>query len=203
MEMKMKNRSNAFAGNIVCCCLIAFMLLISGGCSSLKVIETWNKPTLQAHKYQKILVLGVARDEGKRATFENLVADELGRRDVQAVPANTIIPFLDMDNTTRSAVVAAVKKSGCDAVLTTRAMAAGETNVVRQEGQSAYVYGANAMASHYDFLRATLQTSMYDVATGELLWSATISTFDAHKVPRVSRDLGEYFFSELRGKGLL
>ena len=197
----MKNRSSAFAANAICCCLAAFILLISGGCSSLKVVETWHKPALKEHRYQKILILGVARDEGKRATFENLVADELSRHDLQAVPANTIIPFLDMDNTTRSAVVAAVKKSGCDAVLTTRAMAAGET--VSQGGQSAYIYGSNAMASHYDFLRATLQTSMYDVATGELLWSATLNTFDAHKVPRVSRDLGEFFFRELRGKGLL
>lgn len=203
MEMIMKNRWNVSIAKTLCCSLIAFVLLISGGCSSLKVVETWHKPAIQGHRYQKILILGVARDEGKRATFENLVADELGRRDVIAVPANTIIPFLDMDNTTRSAVVAVVKKSGCDAVLTTRAMTAGETNVVSQGGQSAYVYGANVMASHYDFLRATLQTSMYDVATGELLWSATVTTFDAHQVPRVSRDLGEFFFSELRGKGLL
>jgi len=203
MEMIMKNRRNAFAANALFCCLAAVILLISGGCSSLKVIETWHKPALQVHRYQKILILGVARDEGKRATFENLVADELNRRDVHAVPANTIIPFLDMDNTTRAAVVAVVKKSGCDAVLTTRALAAGETNTVSQGGESAYVYGANARDSHYDFLRATLQTTMYDVATGELLWSATVNTFDAHKVPRISRDLGGFFFSALRGEGLL
>jgi hypothetical protein len=202
LELEMIRIRKVVAARLLFSFLTAFTLLIAGGCSSLKVLETWQKPAVQAHRYQKILILGIARDENKRALFENLVVDELRLQQVTAVPGNAVIPFLNMDNTTRAAIVAAVKKSGCDAVLTTRAMAVGSTTVT-QGGDGAYVYGANIRSSHYDFLRATLQTSLYDVATEELLWSSTVSSSDAHEVPRVSRELGQYFFKSLRHSGLI
>jgi hypothetical protein len=187
---------------LVIYCLFIITLLTSVGCSSLKVIETWHKPAGQEHRYKKVLILGIARDEGKRGTFENLVADELSKHQVVAVPANTIIPVLNMDKTTHAAVVAIVKASGCDAVLTVRAMAAGEAYVT-QGGESAYVYGANILSSHYDFIHATLQSSLYDVATETLMWSSTITTTDADATARVSREMGRFFFDNLRRDGLL
>lgn len=183
-------------------CLALFTLLLSGGCSSIHVMETWHKPAIQGQRYQKILILGVSRDENVRGTFENLVADELSKRQVLAVPANTIIPVLNMDKTTREEVAAIVKASGCDAVLTTRAMKVGES-IVTQGGQSAYIYGANALSSHYDFKKATLQISMFDVATEALVWSATVTTSDGDATAKVSRDLGTFFFESLRRDGLL
>jgi hypothetical protein len=107
-----------------------------------------------------------------------------------------------MDNTTRANVVALVKASGCDAVLTTRALKVGES-AVSQGGQSAYIYGANALASHYDFKKATLQISMFDVATEALVWSATVTTSDGDATAKLSRDMGKFFFDNLRRDGLL
>lgn len=198
----MGRSENSTTARIFCSCLAVITLLISGGCSSINVSETWHKPAAQGHRYQKVLILGVARDENMRGTFENLVADELSKRQVLAVAANTIIPVLNMDKTTRADIVAAVKASGCDAVLTTRAMKVGES-VVSQGGQSAYIYGANALSSHYDFKKATLQISMFDVATETLVWSATVTTSDGDATAKVSRDLGKFFFESLRRDGLL
>ena len=186
----------------LCCCLAAGMLLVSGGCASIKVMETWHKPAVPAHRYQKILILGIARDDNKRSTFENLAANELSKHQVLAVPGNTIIPVVNMDKVTRTELAAAVKSSGCDAVLTVRALAVGSSTVT-QGGQSAYIYGANVAASHYDFEKASLQINMYDVATEELVWSATVTTSDGDSVAKVSRDLGAFFFETLRRDGLL
>ena len=190
------------AAQFLCCCLAVIMLLAVGGCSSINVMETWHKPAVQGHRYQKIMILGIARDENMRSTFENLAADELSKHQVVAVPANTIIPVLNMDKTNRADIAAIIKASGCDAVLTTRALKVGES-VVSQGGQSAYIYGANAMSSHYDFKKATLQISMFDVATEALVWSATITTSDGDATAKVSRDLGKFFFENLRRDGLL
>ena len=66
--------------------MAVIMLLFSGGCSSLKVVESWHKPAVEGRHYQKVMILGIARDEGKRSTFENLVADELSKHHVVAVP---------------------------------------------------------------------------------------------------------------------
>lgn len=187
---------------IVHCCLAFITLLATGGCSSINVMETWHKPAVQGHRYQKIMILGIARDENMRSTFENLAADELSKQQVVAVPANTIIPVLNMDKTSRTDIAALVKASGCDAVLTTRAMKVGES-IVTQGGQSAYIYGANTMSSHYDFKNATLQVSMFDVATEALVWSATVTTSEGDATAKVSRDLGKFFFESLRRDGLL
>ena len=187
---------------VLCSCLAVIVLLAVGGCSSINVMETWHKPAVEGHRYKKIMILGISRDENMRSTFENLAADELSKRQVQAVPANTIIPILNMDKTTRAEVVAIVKASGCDAVLTTRALKVGES-VVSQGGQSAYIYGANALSSHYDFKKATLQVSMFDVATGALVWSATVTTSDGDATAKISREMGKFFFENLRRDGLL
>lgn len=197
----MRNYGQTSAARTVCCCLVAIVLLISGGCSSLKVVETWHKPALQGHAYKKILILGVARDNNRRQIFEDIVVAELRRHQVDAVPGNTIIPEMNPDKYVRAEVVAAVRASGCDAVLTTRALAVGGNNVA-QAGQS-FVYGADNMSAHYDFLKATLQSNLFDAATEELVWSSTVSTFDADQATRVSRDLGLFFFESLRRDGFI
>jgi uncharacterized protein YceK len=186
----------------LCCFLAIFMVLAAGGCASIHVMETWHKPVVQGQRYQKTLILGIFRDENMRSTFENLAANELSKHQVLAVPGNTIIPVLNMDKANRADIVAAVKASGCDAVLTTRAMKVGESSVT-QGGQSAYIYGSNALASHNDFKLATLQISMYDVATEALVWSATVTTSDGDATAKVSRELGRFFFDSLRRDGLL
>lgn len=190
------------SARVLCCCLVVIAVLISGGCSSINVMETWHKPAVQGHRYQKILILGIARDENMRSTFENLAADELSKHQIQAVPANTIIPVLNMDKAVRADIVAAVKSSGCDAVLTTRALKVGES-AVSQGGQSAYIYGVNSLSSHYDFKKATLQISMFDIASEALVWSATVTTSDGDETAKVSRDMGKFFFENLRRDGLL
>jgi len=187
---------------ILCCCLAVTMLLSVGGCSSLKVVETWNKPAVQGHRYQKILILGIARNENYRKMFEDIVVAELRRNQVSAVQGYTIIPELNPDKTTRAEVVAAVRTSGCDAVLTTRPLSVGDSSVT-QGGQGGYIYGANPMASHYGFLQAKLQTILYDSVTEEVVWSSTIKTSDADNKARVSHDLGRFFFESLRRDGLI
>jgi hypothetical protein len=184
---------------IVCCSLIASLLLITGGCSSLKVVETWHKPAVETQRYQKIMILGINRDENRRRLFENIVVGEFGKQKVVAVAGHTYIP--DMDKTSHEAIVAAVRAAGCDAVLTTRPQSVGDTKV-SQGGEKGSIYGAGARNS-YDFLSATLQTNLYDSKTEAMVWSATITTFDADHEVRVSRELASFFFENLRRDGFL
>ncbi len=172
------------------------------GCTSLKVVETWNKPAAQVHK--KIMILGIGSDETKRKLFENIIVDELRHRMIAAVASHTILP--DLDKTDRAGVVAAVHANGCDAVLTTRVLVKGDGTVSQQlpSGDSVgYVYGASPMTTYGDFLKATLQANLYDAKTEELIWSATFKTSDADRPARVSRDLGKFFFEALRKDGLI
>lgn len=181
------------------CGLIAALLT---GCANLKVVETWHKPAAKTHS--KIMVLGIGPDETKRKLFENIVVDELRQRLVNAVASHTILP--DLDKTDRAGVVAAVHAAGCDAVLTTRVLVKGDGTVTQAlpSGDSlGYVYGAAPLTTYGDFLKATLQANLYAAKTEEVVWSATFKTFDADRPAKVSRELGKFFFEDLRKNGLI
>lgn len=185
---------------LVLCFFIAATLL--SGCSSLKVVETWHKPAARPHT--KIMILGIGADETKRKLFENIIVDELRHRMINAVASHTILP--DLDKTDRAGVVAAVHANGCDAVLTTRVLAKGDGTVSQSlpSGDSlGYVYGAAPLTTYGDFLKATLQASLYVAKTEEVVWSATFKTFDADRPALVSRELGKFFFESLRKDGLI
>jgi len=191
------------AARIFSFCQIVIMLVMLAGCSSLKVMETWHKPASQGHRYQKLMVLGIGNDETLRKTFENIVVDEFRRALVTAVASHAILP--DLEKTDREGVVAAVHAAGCDAVLTTRAMSVGDSSVTQQgpNGTVGVVYGAAPMANRQGFLKATLQSSLFDAASTELVWTATVKTDDADREARVSRDLAKFFLEQLRKDGLL
>lgn len=186
-----------------CFCTIAMMLVMVSGCSSLKVMETWHKPAGQGQPYHKLMILGIGHDENVRKMFENIVVDELSRGLVSAVASHTILP--DLDKTNREGVIAAVKAAGCDAVLTTRAMSVGDSSVTQQgpNGTVGVVYGAAPVANRYNFLKATLQSSLFDAGSTELVWTATVKTVDADREARVSRDMAKFFLEQLRRDGFL
>lgn len=188
------------AVRIACCCLIACMLLMLGGCSSLKVVESFSKPAKQAHAYKKILILGIAKDENIRKIFENIVVEELGKHQVAAVASHTIIP--DLDKTNRDGIIAAVQTAGCDAVLTTRAISAGESSVT-QPGHGGSIYGLSPLTTYGGFRKALLQANLFDAKTEELMWSSTVKTVDAEREAHVSRELSRFYFETLRRDGLI
>lgn len=188
-----------FRLKLLFCLLIGALL---SGCSSLKVVETWQKPAAQGH-YRKIMILGIGHDETKRKMFEDIVVDELRRNMVSALASHTILA--DLDKTNRDGVVAAVKAAGCDAVLSIRPLAVGDSTVSQQgaNGSPGYVYGASPMTTYGNFLKATLQATLYDSKSEELVWSATLQTFDGERLAKVSREMGKFFFETLRKDGLL
>lgn len=184
--------------------LFLFLLgtAVLAGCSSLKVIESWNKPS--AGKYSKIMIIGVAKDETKRRLYENLVVDELRHHMVTAVASHTMLP--ELDKTDRAGIAAAVRSAGCDAVLTTRISSINSTSVTQEQPSGdpmGYVFGTHPATSHGDFLKATLQSNLYDTKTAELVWSTTFKTDIANKEARLSRELGRFYFENLSKKGFL
>jgi hypothetical protein len=195
----MQTLKRTYLLNLLICFFIGTLLT---GCSSLKVVETWHKPAAQG-QYKKVMILGVGSDETKRKLFEDIIVDELRRNMVTAVASHTILP--DLDKTDRDGVVAAVKTAGCDAVLTTRPLSIGDKTVSQQGagGSVGYVYGASPMTTYGNFLKATLQATLFDARSEELVWSATLQTFDGDRLAKVSRDMGKFFFETLRKDGLL
>jgi hypothetical protein len=186
--------------------LLSACLVLLCGCSSIKVIETWNNPAKSGPHYQKLMIVGIGHDESIRAVAENILVEELRRGGVSAVASHTLVK--EIDNAKRDDIVAAVRSTGADAVLTIRPIAKGNTNVT-QGGQSQGIYGTATnvggtfVPAAKTYSDATLQATLYDSASTELVWSATIATYDADRPTRVSRDLAHFFLKSLRRDGFL
>jgi hypothetical protein len=186
-------------------CLIAASLLLTG-CSTIKVVETWNSPKPVAKRYHKLLIVAIAHDENLRGMAENIMVDELRRNGVTAVASHTLVK--EMDNAKRDDIIAAVRSVNADGVISIRAISRGVKDI-SQNGQTEGIYGTvtnvggSPLPGARDYSLATLQSSLYDSATAELVWSATIKTFDAYDVAEVSRDLAKFYLKELRLKGFI
>lgn len=186
-------------------CFMAVLCLLLGGCSSLTVVETWHNQNGPERHYRKLMILGIGQDENRRRLFENIVVDEMGHLGVMAVASHPYVK--DLEKANRDDVVAAVRASGADGVLTARPLSVGDKTVT-QKGAPGGVYGTaaggfSALKPASGYLLATLQTNLYDAASAELVWTATVKTFDAAREARVSRELAQFFVERLRKDGFL
>lgn len=133
------------------------------------------------------------------------MVDELDRHGITAVASHTQVP--DLEKARREDIVAAVRASGADGVITARPVSVGDKTVT-QEGVAGAPFGTAASGygnfdGSKDFLRANLQINLYDGETTGLVWTATIDTFDADRIARVSRDLDKLMAERLRHDGFL
>lgn len=202
----MERRKKFQVSGWVCCLLLGAVMVLLAGCSSLKVVESWQSPAKTNAPYRTLLLVGIANDRNVRTIFENIVADELSRAGVTAVASHNYVK--DLDKAQQEDIVAAVKKIGADAVITARPVAIGDTTVTQQGVPTGGVYGTTgngfySLPGTDTFFKATLQTNLYDAKTTQLVWTATISTYDADDKVRVCRELGRLFAERLRRDGLL
>ena len=201
----MKQHLTALSKTAIISCLLSASLLL-GGCSSIKVVETWKQPTWSNPAFRKPMILAVGYDENRIAIIEDVLVAEMGRGGVTAVAGHNFIPVIK--GSSRDTIVAAVRKAGADAVLSMQVLSRGDSRVT-QGGQSGGIYGtATNVAGSYipaakSYDDAAVQANLYDSATAELVWSATITTYDADREVRVSRDLAKFFLEKLRKDGFL
>lgn len=182
-------------------CLL-FSVLLLGGCSSVQVLETWHSSSATAGAPQKkLLVINLNLDQNVREMYENVVAGEMKDSNIAAVAGHTFVRV--KENYTKADIAAAVKKSGCDAVLTIRGLTTGNQQL-SQQGQGNVLYAEGFIPSSWDdVMTATQQISLFHAETGQLLWSATVKAANDDNKFIESRDMGELLINLLRRDGMI
>jgi hypothetical protein len=181
----------------------ALALLALAGCSSTKITDAWQAPTLHRKQMENVLVVGMTSNVTNRILFE--------RGFVQALKDNGIRATASYDaigdaTPTRDAVTAYVQKSDVRYVIVTRY---GGAEVVKErvpESVRTYYTGPyyptyagywNAYGSTVTMTRdsyvdtkttVVLTTSIYEVKSQELVWVGRSKTFE---VGTIAREAGE------------
>lgn len=169
--------------------LILCLAVSLTACSALvEVKETWRSPKAPPTTYKKLMVIGITKGANLRASFENIFAETLSDHGVAAVPSHTLIG--DLGNTDHLQVQAFAQEAGADAVILTRVLTKSENTEYllatgsvqrrtviesKQTGDSSttlMMSGVGIVPGEMDSAGATLQTSLFDAASTNLVWSA-------------------------------
>ena len=200
--------------------LIPFLAMIAMlcSCASVSMVDTWRNPDIRPARLQKVLVVSITKNDASRRVYEEMLAGELSRQGVQAVPSHTV---LNGDRASWKVLEAAMKQVAAQAVLTVQTIKVEQETVV-QPGTATYpghwyppvypswdLYGYYGSLAHYGpayistYDVATMQVNLFDAATGKLVWAATVESSEPEKVTQVGQDLARAVVKQLSRQGLI
>jgi len=161
--------------------LCLLLIALTAACSPIKTLSVWQEETY-TQPLQKVLIIAVAEKEYIRKQFENVLADQLSKRAVEAIPSNKVMSQIG-SKPDREAVLAIVKKLGVESVIVARSISKEEVvnqhdskdmNIggiaVNNEGWYGYGFGYKSQRE-YDSDLFTVSTRLYDVSSEKPVWS--------------------------------
>ena len=191
--------------------------LLAAGCASTTLQSTWMDPGFTGGPFKKFFVIGLsARDVTTRRLFEDIMVAKLQAAGAQAVPAWQ--NFRDEGQGNEAAMEAAVAQSGADALLMTRLLGIDTRTNVSTVMVPGPVWGPGfgpgpgwwgpysnwqAVPQVTQYQIATAETTLFDVKTHAIVWTATSQTFNPTSVQQEAPGLADAVIGALQARGLI
>jgi hypothetical protein len=166
--------------------------------------------------FNDILVIGISDTELNRRLFEETFTTQLKAAGIKSEVSYKILPQGTKIN--RDTVSAAIKGKNIDAVIVTHLVAVDKETIYRENMDYRPSYGYyNGLYNYYPYVNGyvqqpgyyttadvvTLETSLYEVKTEELVWSAHSRSFAPESAKEVIDDLVKLVIEDLEEKGLI
>jgi hypothetical protein len=193
--------------------IVVALCVAAVGCpsASTSLVRTWRDPGYSGREAKRLLVIGLAPNEGNRKTFEYAVAARLQHMKYEPVTAYDVLPRDRMAD--RETIAAVVKERGIDLVLVSRLVSKHtEAEFVPTAGYATggyYPYYAGGYSRVYapgyvaEREVVYLETNAYDARQERLVWSGTSRTFDHSSIEDVSDSVAEAIASALKDQGVI
>ena len=160
--------------------LCLLLITVAAACSPIKKLEVWKEETYSTHP-QKMLLIAIAKRDRTRRQAENVLANQLVKRGLEAIPSYKVLP--QEEKLDRQAVEAKVRELGFDSVLVARSISQkeitnhqyggvilGGTAVYSNGGWYGYGYGYT-YNREYDSDYFIISNKLYDVDSERPAWS--------------------------------
>jgi len=172
--------------------MLAISLLTS--CASTSMVSKWVDPAYTGGKLGNVLIIGVAKDPLVRRQFEDNFAKDLkGRKtvgtvsylvlpDAAAINVESVTPIVKSQNITHVLVTRLVDKKTVTSYVPPSVTTYAPAYPSYYGGGGWYgYYGASystvvSPGYTYDTQYVSLETNVYDVASGKLIWSGVTET---------------------------
>jgi len=190
--------------------LLALALLALGACATTRPVHEWRSPGYTG-TIDSVLVIAAIDRSTQRRVYEDLFTETIGAHGAEAIPSYTLLT--SGVEITRQQVEAAVRGRAIDAVLVTRLLGIEEvetyhpptTQVYYRSYHSYYQHALTETSPGYyrRFKVLTIETTLYDTASGELIWSMQSEAIEPSTPRPVIEDQINLTIERLKAQGLL
>lgn len=198
--------------------IITFFLLCSllWSCSSSRLLSSTSDPSFKKTVIEPVLVVGISKDETKRRIYEDTFVDSFISAETRAIASYTASKQgIRLDE---AALRDIVKKTGARSILITHMVSADEkdfyqpdTPIIGTNSSPAGLYGyypfiyqsVYSAGSYGSTTKVTLETSLYDVKSEKLIWTARSQSIDPVMTRKYYQELIDLFLNDLKAKHLL
>jgi hypothetical protein len=202
--------------------LLGLGLVAMTGCSGpgTSLSQVWVDPTYGGGPIEKVLVIGILKEDARQRVFENTLVSQFEKLGVEAVASWQVIPA-DKE-TDEESVKAAIEGRGFDSVMVSQLISVdkrqeyvpGQTYVGSYWGSPHYGYG------YYPYYSSTyavvhepgytientvvsVETNIYDVDSEILKWAAISETLNPTQVNSAIEGFGHVLIGDLLQQGLV
>ena len=198
------------------------LAVLTAACSTSSLSGSWKNPDYRGH-LGKVYVIGVSKQEINRRLFEDEFSQNLRDQGVVGISSYKDLPSADID---QQAVAERVRANGADSVLMTRMIDKRTEEIVTPGRITSYSSGPYGYSpnpyyrnwnSYYErryeatyepptvtqFQVATIEANLYDVKTGELIWSAQLETVVDANLQKLIKDFVKTVVTDLKQQDLL
>lgn len=190
--------------------LLIVIATLLGACASTRSVMEWQDEAYTG-KLDKLLIIAATEDSALRRSAEDSYVDRFAAVGVAAVPGYALIA--DANAVSRATVEAAIAGSDIDAVLVTRLLGIEEKETYQPPIQVnhyrsyhryyAYAQDLSSPGYYKKYKLLTLETMLYDSATGEMIWSMQSETIDSTAPQEVVDGQIALTVERLQARGLL
>ena len=191
------------------------LLLLLASCASTRITGEWRDAAYDK-SISKILVVGMSANTVLRRSYEDSLVSHFNDHGVEAVSGATILP--EDKEVSKETIKKAVEGKGFDAVLVTRLVGVDEQHTY--VSTSDYAPPAPYYRNFYDYYNrtyptvyrrdylvtdtiVTLETNIYDVETGNLIWAITSESFNPDQANDLAKYLSDIIVDKLAKEGLI
>ena len=192
--------------------IVSVTLTLSACSTASPILSEWRNPAYALGPFKRIMVGGLSRETSVRRNFEDEFVIQLRAAGIDALASYRYIPEdegIDENNLKQAA-----QKARADAVLFARS--------VKMEQKTNYgptfpylsfgIFGSNVGASWsglsgapgaYRYHEYTSETTLYDVAKNEVVWTGTIKTTEPENEQTAIKSYVEAVMKALDAQNLL
>jgi len=199
---------------------LLFLILLTNtllsSCSTNRLLSSWNDESFEQSSIATVLVIGVTKnDETKRRIYEDTFVDSLNSVQTKAIASYTLKK--QSIEPTEKALREIIKKTNAKTILITHLVSDTEKDFYIP---SSLIIGTNSydrLYSYFPFVHSSvassgsyvstnkviLETSLYDIETEKLIWTARTESIDPVMTRKYYQQLIDLFLKDLSKKKLL